>query len=196
VLYITERCVFALTPDGLELVEIAPGIDLERDILANMGFKPKIKEPLALMDARIFANAPMGLREEMLAVPLQDRFTYDPQQNLFFINFEGHVIRSHHDVEAIRRIVKARLKPLRKKVYVIVNYDNFSILPDVTDAYAAMVHDLVEAYYSGVTRYTTSGFLRAKLGDAFKNRAVAPHIYVSAEEAREHLREMEQVASD
>jgi propionate CoA-transferase len=78
-----------------------------------------------------------------------------------------------------------------RKVYVIVNYDNFTILPDVMDDYAAMVHYLVEHYYSGVTRYTTSGFLRAKLGDAFEHREVAPHIYESAAEARVHLRELE-----
>ena len=46
-------------------------------------------------------------------------------------------------------------------------------------------------FYSGVTRYTTSGFLRTKLGDALKQRAVSPHIYESAEEAGAHLRELE-----
>ncbi len=192
VLYVTERCVFELAPGGLELIEIAPGADLERDILRQMGFAPKIREPLELMDERIFKNALMGLREDMLAMPLEQRFSYDPQQNLFFINFEGHVVRNQKDVERIKKLVDKKLGSLKKKVYVIVNYDNFSILPDVVDAYAAMVHDLVERYYSGVTRYTTSGFLRAKLGDALQNREVAPHIYESADEARVHLRELEQ----
>jgi propionate CoA-transferase len=83
------------------------------------------------------------------------------------------------------------LSPLGRKVYAIVNYDGFNILPDIIDEYSAMVHDLVDRFYSGVTRYTTSSFLRAKLGDALKQRALAPHIYESAEEANAHLRELE-----
>jgi propionate CoA-transferase len=65
VLYITERCVFRLIPEGLELIEIAPGVDLARDILARMDFKPVIKTPPRLMDPRIFADGPMRLRDEM-----------------------------------------------------------------------------------------------------------------------------------
>jgi propionate CoA-transferase len=196
VLYITERCVFELAEGGLELIEIAPGIDLERDILANMEFRPIIREPIERMDVRIFKNTLMGLRGDMLAIPLDRRFAYDPQQNLFFINFEGHVVRNQKDVERIRKIVEGQLQPIGRKVYVIVNYDNFTILPDVVDEYARMVHDLVERFYSGVTRYTTSGFLRAKLGEAFRERAVAPHIYESADEARVHLRELEEEVAD
>ena len=59
-LYITERCVFQLTADGMELVEIAPGIDLQRDILAHMDFQPVLKQPPQLMDGRIFQPEPMG----------------------------------------------------------------------------------------------------------------------------------------
>jgi propionate CoA-transferase len=61
VLYVTERCVFRLCPEGLELVEIAPGIDLQRDILERMEFRPVIRGEPALMDARIFRDEPMGL---------------------------------------------------------------------------------------------------------------------------------------
>lgn len=63
VLYVTERCVFALTSEGLELTEIAPGVDLERDILAHMAFRPVIKGSPRLMDKRIFNPEPMGLSE-------------------------------------------------------------------------------------------------------------------------------------
>ena len=54
-LYVTERCVFRLVEGGLELIEIAPGIDLERDVLAQMDFKPAVSASLALMAADIFA---------------------------------------------------------------------------------------------------------------------------------------------
>jgi propionate CoA-transferase len=59
-LYVTERCVFRLTREGLQLVEVAPGIELE-DILANMDFVPRQAQPVATMDARIFRSGLMGL---------------------------------------------------------------------------------------------------------------------------------------
>lgn len=60
-LFITERCVFKLTPEGMELVEIAPGIDIQKDILNRMEFRPVIQDPPRPMDARIFRPEPMGL---------------------------------------------------------------------------------------------------------------------------------------
>lgn len=59
--YITERAVFALEDDGLVLIEVAPGIDVERDVLARMGFRPRVAEDLRPMDARLYATGPMGL---------------------------------------------------------------------------------------------------------------------------------------
>jgi len=62
VTYITERAVFELKETGLTLTEIAPGVDLEKDILALMDFKPIIPKDLKLMDERIFRDEPMGLK--------------------------------------------------------------------------------------------------------------------------------------
>lgn len=196
VLYITERCVFALTPQGLELTEVAPGIDVDRDILAKMAFAPIMREEPRPMDPRIFRDEPMQLRRELLAVPLEQRFSYDAQQNLFFINFEGLSITRQAEIDAIRSQVEAQLAPLGKRVFAIVNYDNFTILPELLDAYSEMVQGLMQRFYSNVTRYTTSSFLRAKLGDALEQRAVAPYIFESADEARTHLREMERRGAD
>ena len=62
VLVVTERAVFRLTRQGLELIEIAPGMDLQRDILAHMEFVPPVSTELKIMDERIFRQEPMGLR--------------------------------------------------------------------------------------------------------------------------------------
>ena len=61
VYFITERAVFKLTEQGVTLIEIAPGVDLENDILSHMEFKPHIAENLCEMDKRLFEEAPMGL---------------------------------------------------------------------------------------------------------------------------------------
>lgn len=61
IMYITERAVFKLTKDGVMLCEIAPGIDLDKDILAHMPMKPILAPDLKPMDSRIFRDEKMGL---------------------------------------------------------------------------------------------------------------------------------------
>lgn len=67
VLYITERAVFELTKDGLVLTEIAPGVDLEKDVLAQVEFPVKVSPKLKLMDSRIFIDTLMNIKPEILA---------------------------------------------------------------------------------------------------------------------------------
>jgi len=64
-LFVTERAVFQTGPQGLELIEIAPGIDLQRDVLAHMNFTPAISDNLREMDPRLFDERPMGLEREL-----------------------------------------------------------------------------------------------------------------------------------
>ena len=66
ILYVTERCVFKLTKEGVTLIEIAPGIDLEKDILSHMAFKPIISKNLKLMDERIFKDEKMNIKDDFL----------------------------------------------------------------------------------------------------------------------------------
>ncbi len=66
VLYITERCVFILTDQGLMLTEVAPGIDIERDILAHMEYSPMVADNVKEMDTRLFSKNAMGLANDIL----------------------------------------------------------------------------------------------------------------------------------
>jgi propionate CoA-transferase len=164
VLYVTERCVFRLAQaGGLELLEIAPGIDLDRQILALMDFTPAISPDLRLMEPDLLAEGPMNLRERMLALPLAERIEFDPRSNVLFVNFEGLAVDSARDIDEIETEVARCVEPLGRRIDVVVNYDHFSIRPELVDAYSAMVDRLSERYYARVTRYAASGFLKARL---------------------------------
>jgi len=186
VLYITERCVFSLCDEGLELIEIAQGINLENQILPLMGFKPIMRKAPKLMDPRIFQLPPMGLKADLLTIPLEERFTYQSADNVFFINLENYYVKSSEEIQRMKEIVEGTLAPLGKKVHTIANYDNFNVSPHLVDEYSDMVK-FATTFYESVTRYTTSTFLRMKLGDELQKRGVAPHIYESREEARRAL---------
>ena len=187
VLYITERCVFRLCSEGLELIEIAPGVDLQGDILDRMDFVPVMRAAPLLMNPRIFRDEPMKLRSQMLALPLSERLAYDAAKDILFINFEGLDIRSTADIEAVRRAVIERLEPVGHRVNAVVNYDRFSILPELVDDYIEMVKGLMDTCYHDVTRFTSNTFLRARLGEALEKRQIAARSFGTAAEAEASL---------
>jgi len=182
VLYVTERCVFRRGRDGMELIEVAPGIDVNRDILGQMEFTPIVRNP-GMMDPRIFRDQSMELEETLLGIGIAERVSYDAERNILFLNLEGLHVRNRDDVDRVRRVVEERCQTIGKKVALVVNYDNFLIDSAVSDTYAAMVRYMETHYYTTASRYTTSAFLRLKLGEALARRRVAPHIFETADEA-------------
>lgn len=121
------------------------------------------------MDARIFADEPMQLRGQMLKRPLTDRFTYDHQQEVFFVDFTGLSIRTLDDIAQLKAEAERKLKPIGHKVDAVVNYDRMSIMPELMDAYVEAIKDIVSSYYNEVTRYSANSFLRMKLGELLDN---------------------------
>ena len=188
VLYVTERGVFRLTDSGLELTEVAPGIDIERDIVAKLPFAPLVIDPVT-MDAAIFRPEPMGLRDRFLDIHIDDRISYDAEKNTLFLNFAGMRVRNEADLAAIKEAVDRTLEPLGKRVYSIVNYERFVADDDIMDKYMDLVKYVEEKYYISVARYTSSGFLRLKLGKELGKRKVSSTVYESDDEARSHLPE-------
>ncbi len=169
VLYVTERCVMRLGREGISLIEVAPGIDIERDILAHMGFTPHIGD-VAQMDPRIFLDAPMGLRDDLLTLGMAQRIQFDVDRDILFINLAKMNIRTAADMDEIKSRVETVLAPLGRKVDVVVNYDQTQIDDNLTHAWSDMVDELEERLYKQVTRYSTSAFLRRKLGQTLERR--------------------------
>lgn len=93
---------------------------------------------------------------------------------------------------SIRAALEAALVPLGRKVDAIVDYDNFSVLPDALDAYVDMVRDVAQAHYANMTRYATSAFVHAKLGAALRDRDLPAQIFDSMDEAQLQLSELAQ----
>ena len=100
------------------------------------------------------------------------------------LNFAGMRVRTEEDVEDIRVAVETRMKAVGRRMHSIVNYDRFEIDEDVMDQYADLVKYIVDTYYLSVARYTTSAFMRFKLGKELSKRRLSPSIYETEEEAR------------
>jgi propionate CoA-transferase len=168
VLSVTERCVFELTPRGLRLAEVAPGIDLRRDILDRMAFAP-IVDPLPRpMEARLFMAEPMELRHRLLDPDLPRRLSYDAASNTLFLNFRHLQVRSAADVESIRQAVMLLCESIGRRVDAVVNYDGFQLAPGLEDEYAAMAHEMHTRFYSQVRRYASGAFKRMKIARALE----------------------------
>ncbi len=183
VLFVTERCVLGFEEDGMTLLEVAPGIDIERDILPGLQFEPVIDAPKP-MDPRLFLPEAMGLKDQMLSMSLIDRIHYEPSTNTIFLNFAGLRVRTRKDVRDIQEAVELRMKAIGSRMHSVVNYDNFVIDEDAVDDYADLVKHIDDTYYLSVQRYTTSAFLRLKLGKELGRRNLSSRIYETSKEAR------------
>jgi propionate CoA-transferase len=185
VYYITERCVFRLTAAGLELVEIAPGIDLERDILAHMEFVPLVASPLREMDPAIFRDALMGLQHRS-PLSLEERLHYDEADNVLYINFEGLSIETVEDAQKLADFFDRKLASFGKRVNAVTNYDNFNLNAIAAERFFAMVKHNHE-YFLSYTRYSTNAFFRHQLGKQFTQASLENSFYKNFEEAKQHL---------
>jgi propionate CoA-transferase len=183
VLYVTERRVLRRSAEGVELIEVAPGIDIDAGILAHMGFRPIMRDP-KLMDERLFQLEPMRMEHILLGLSLAERISFDAERNTLFINYEGFQIRTTDDVELVRRQVESRCKAIGHRIAVVVKYDGFTLDPMVSDAFFSMITYLQQRYYTSASRYTTNAFMRLKLGASLAERALAPYFFETLSEAQ------------
>ncbi len=186
--YITERCVFALTPEGLELVEIAPGIDLQTQVLDLMDFAPIVRRPPRLMDPRAFAPGRMGLREARFTLDMAGRLRHDAEAGTLYVDLSGASVTDPAALDAaagaVERFFAAR-PGLSGAVHVFVNYDGFDCRADLVAPLAARARALERAHYRSVRRVASARFARRGLADAL---GVALRVAYSPDEVFHLLR--------
>jgi propionate CoA-transferase len=164
--YVTERCVFKLTAAGVELAEVAPGVDIERDILALMDFAPIVKDPKPMAEA-IFREGRMGLVERLTDLRLDERVQLDAAHRCLFLDFESMRVRSLDDVARIKAAVEKALAHMEDRVEVYVNYTRFEIEPEMVAPYAEMVREVEGRLYGHVSRYAAHAFHRMQVERIF-----------------------------
>ena len=107
---------------------------------------------------------------------------------MLFINFAGLAIESEQDLRDIAAIVEKVCAPLGRRIRAVVDYDGFSVPAHLADAYAELVRELTGRYYERVTRYTSSAFLRLKLGATLQAHHVDPELFDTQRHALESLK--------
>ena len=188
VTYVTERCVLVLRENGLELTEVAPGVDIDKEILDLLPFAPLVDDPRR-MEKGLFHAEVLDLRHRLSDIGIEDRISYNSETNTLFLDFSGMRVNTSDDIARIQIAVEGTLQPLGQRVYSIVNYDSFWVEPDVADEYLDLVRHIESKYYLKVSRYTTNGFMRIKLSRGLENRHISSDVhqtYIEAKESLEH----------
>jgi len=185
VLYITERCVFRLGPGGLELIEIAPGIDLQRDLLARMSFRPEIAHDLCEMDGAILSQAPLGLSQP---IPLtgEARLEYRVEDGLVLLDLNTSGIDSTGDAEGVARFLDRRLSELGRGPGVIVGCDGFDLGRPGATRLLQLLQDRERS--RSWAWYCTDALLRRKLCRARSDDDLRQPVYPSYRQAVDALR--------
>ncbi|KNC85349.1 hypothetical protein SARC_02471 [Sphaeroforma arctica JP610] len=168
-LYVTERAVFKRSSAHpiLELIEIAPGLDLERDVLSAMEFRPVISPDLKTMDPRLFKFEKMGLRRDMTGVSLSDRAQYHEDDHTLLLDLSGVTVSQPEELRRFESDLKALFDPLKAaggKFNAVINYDGFDCWQPIEKDYRKMVEEMEENYYLSSRRFTGNSFRRFKLG--------------------------------
>lgn len=165
VVYITERAVFQLGQEGLVLTEVAPGIDLQKDLLDRLPFEVSVRQPVVQMQAALFEEGKLGLRA-LGQKSVAERLTLDAQKGILYLSLEGLQFFHPEDVAHF----EAELTPLLSfsgKVRAVINYDRFYLSEAASPAWFDLVRRNSERYFSESVRMTRSALFRRQMGETF-----------------------------
>jgi propionate CoA-transferase len=168
VFYVTERAVFRRTAAHpvLELIEIAPGVDLQKDVLDQMDFAPVVSPNLKLMDKRIFMDAKMNVVSELFGA-FEERVTYHADTHMVYLDLFGVILSTEDDVKwfftSLRRILDPLYEKGNGKFDIVINYDGFDVRKGLEDMFAEGAMKIEESFFKSVKRYALGAFQRARL---------------------------------
>jgi propionate CoA-transferase len=168
VLYITERAVFSLEPEGLTLVEIAPGVDLQTQVLQRLPFSVKVSPDLRTMEASIFSLAQIGLTR-LGQRPMAERVRYRADQNTLYLNLEGLELHTADEVHEFERQLLPHFT-FPGQVKAVINYDRFHLAEAAAAAWFELVERNTRTYFSSSTRLASSLFFCRQMGEEFDRR--------------------------
>lgn len=117
---------------------------------------------------------------------LRDRFIFDDEENILFIDFAGLRIETRAQVDETRRLVREILERRGRRAYAIVNYEGTEIAPEIVDYYGESIKELYDRYSLTTVRYSSSGV--DALGAALSGCSQGPRIEYLCDAQRGHPR--------
>ncbi|MDQ2974274.1 MAG: hypothetical protein M3R69_02540 [Acidobacteriota bacterium] len=114
---------------------------------------------------------------------LRNRFVFDPEENILFIDFAGLRIETREQVDETRRLVREILESRGRRAYAIVNYEGTEIAPEIVDYYGESIKELYDRYSLTTVRYSSSGLTRSVLRYLGAAKDLESNIFTTREEA-------------
>jgi len=121
---------------------------------------------------------------------LRDRFVFDPEQNILFIDLAGLRIETREQVDETRRLVREILDSRGRRAYGIVNYEGTEIAPEIVDYYGESIKELYDRYSLTTVRYSSSGLTRSVLRYLGAAKDLESNIFATREEAIRAIQEL------
>lgn len=121
---------------------------------------------------------------------LRDRFIFDPEENILFINLAALRIESRQQVDEICGATSEIIEQHGGRTYSIVNYEGTEIAPEVVDYYGERIKELYDRYSLTTVRYSSSGFTRSMLRYLGAAKDLESNIFATREEAIRAIQEL------
>lgn len=122
---------------------------------------------------------------------MRERFSYDPKENILFINFAGLRIDSRAQVDEMAGYVRDAYERSGRRMYAVVNYEGTEIAPEIVDYYGERIKQLQDTYALSTVRYAASGFTRSTLRYIGAAKDLESNIFETRAEAIRAIQEVE-----